>query len=110
MYGDVSYADYKSINAHQGYSIGFNSDIVKINDLEVELLQRFEKHLCKAKGILMNFAINGDENLHDITDTVIKINNFNNNYPDIIFASETDNSIKMEECKFEILITGLETI
>jgi len=106
---DLSYADYKAINAHQGYSIGFNSGIVKINNLEIELLQRLEKCLRKSKGILINFIINEKESLHNISNTVVKINdiNINNNDTDIIFGSETNNSINIEECKFEILITGL---
>ena len=106
----LSYADYKIINAHQGYSIGFNSDTVKIYNLELELLQRFEKHLCKAKGILINFIINENKSLSDISNTMAKINNFIINDTDIIIGTETNNSINLEECEFEILITGLETI
>jgi len=102
----LNYADYKIINAHQGYSVGFNSDIVEVKNLEVELLQRFEKQLTKSKGILINFVINEDNSLSDIKSTMGKINNFIDNDTDIIFGTETDNSIKIKECKFEILITG----
>jgi len=106
----LSYADYKTINAHQGYSLGFNSDIMKINNLEVELLQKFEKHLCKSKGVLINFIINENKSLSDISSAIVKINHFINNDTNIIVGTETNSSINTEECKFEILITGLETI
>jgi len=107
---DLDYTDYKTINAHKGFTIGFNSDILLINDLEVELLQRFKKHLAKAKGVLIKYTISEDKNLLDISVVMEKLNNIIDNNAEIIFGTETDNNLKIEECRFHILITGLETI
>ena len=107
---NLDYADYKTINCHKGYTIGFNSDILPINDLEVELLQRFKKHLAKAKGVLIKYTISEDKNLLDISTIMEKLNNIIDNDVEIIFATEVDNNLKIEECRFHILIAGLETI
>jgi cell division GTPase FtsZ len=107
---DLDYADYKTINAHKGFTIGFNSNIVPINNLEVELLQRLKTHLEKAKGVLIKYTINEDKNLLDISAIMEKLNNIIDNDTEIIFGTEIDNNLKIEECRFHILITGLETI
>jgi len=107
---DLDYADYKTINAHKGFTVGFNSDIIPINNLEVELLQRFKKYLAKAKGVLIKYTISEDENLLEISAIMEKLNNIVDNDAEIIFGTETDNNLKIEEYRFYILITGLETI
>ncbi len=72
---NLDYADYKTINAHKGFTIGFNSDVVLVNDLEVELLKKIKNYLEKAKGVLVIYSINKDKNISDIITIMEKLNN-----------------------------------
>ncbi len=107
---DIDYADYKTINRHNGYTIGFNSDVVLVNDLEVELLKKFKNYLEKAKGILVTYSIKEDKNLFDISAIMEKLSDITNSDSEIIFGTEIDNNLKINECRFHIYITGLESI
>jgi len=110
---DLDYADYKTINKHKGYCIGFNSEIVLIDTLEVELLNKFKKHFHYAKGILIKYSLNENQSLCDIKNIMGKIDdNIKNSTPsvDIILGTEDDSSVKLGECKFQIIITGLEKL
>ena len=62
------------------------------------------------KGVLVIYSINKDKNISDIITIMEKLNNITDNDADIIFGTEIDNNLKIEECKFNILITGLEII
>lgn len=107
---DLDYADYKTINAHKGFTVGFNSDIIQVNNLEMELLKKCEKYLTKAKGVLIKFTINKDTSIVDIRALMEKLNNVIKEDAEIIFGTEIDINLKTEECRFHILLTGLETI
>jgi len=107
---DLDYADYKTINAHKGFTIGFNSDVIPINSLEVEFLEKFKIYLSKAKGILIKSEINENNDLLTINEIMKKVNNIIDNDTDVIFNIEIDNNLLIEECRFHILITGLNTI
>ncbi len=105
---DLDYADYETINKHSGYCIGFNSEIVLINNLEIEIIQRFEKDFNKAEGILIKYSINKNQSLLEISNIMEKINNIIDFDAEVIFGTEIDVDMNIEECKFHILITGLK--
>ena len=105
---DLNYADWKTINEHKGYSIGFNSELVSIDNLEIELFNKLKKYIKQAKGILIKFYINQNQDLIEISNIMEKIND--NTDADMIFGTEIDSHIKIDECRFHVQITGLEKI
>ena len=107
---DIDSADRKTINAHKGYTVGFNSEMIPISILDTELVDRFKNHLSKAKGILIYFTLNEDQSLHSIGDVMEQIHDIISSDTDIIFSTETEVDIELDKCRFNILLTGLEKI
>ncbi|MGB5792135.1 hypothetical protein [Poseidonibacter sp.] len=102
--------DYKQINQHSGYSIGFNSEVIFLKNLDTEIIERLNDYLPQAKGALIKFLINKEQSMLSINDTMEKLTNSINSECEIIFGTEIKEDIKLDECKFNIYITGLGKI
>lgn len=106
----IDEADRKTINAHKGYSIGFNSEVIAIREMEDELINRFQDYLPLAKAILIIFDINEDQTMFDIGDVMELLNNRLNQDCEIIFGTQCDENIELGKCRFHIEITGLDKL
>jgi hypothetical protein len=54
---NIDNADRKVINVHTGYMVGFNSEIIALNNLHAELVDRFKDYLAVAKGVLVSSLV-----------------------------------------------------
>ncbi len=102
--------DYKRIFRHTGHIVGFNSDVVLLADMEVELLQKFADDLTKAKAVLIDLTISPQANSKrglSIHKTMTKIHDIVDDKTEIIFGSNTDTTLKSSECRYRMILTGL---
>ncbi|MFA7084284.1 MAG: hypothetical protein WC141_07105 [Arcobacteraceae bacterium] len=107
---EINNADRKTINEHKGYIIGFNSDVVAIGNMNIELLNRFKDYFSQAKGILVKFSINKKQNIFEINEVMMQLSDIANNDADIIFGTEINKNIELGKCKFHVDITGIEEV
>lgn len=106
----ISYTDYKTVNEHKGHTVGFNSEVILVDDLEKELIERFRSYLPYSKGLLIKYLINEDQCLLPIADITEKVHELVPSECEIVFGTEVDSKLKLNECRFNIQITGLDKI
>ena len=104
----LTVSDYEMIYNNIGYSIGYQSEVIKIENFNNEIIEKFKKYFTQTKGILLNFTIN-----HDITIINNLMEELNDNVSDncdIIFGTIIDEALSQDELKVNIILTGLEQI
>jgi len=106
---NIDYADYKCVNSHNGYAVGINSDKIKFDKLEKEIIDKFKQHIKVAKAISIVFHINQNQNIEPIAEFMNIVNTISSNC-NIIFGTSLNNDIDCNEVKLDLLITGLETV
>ncbi len=108
---DIDIDDYKRINRHTGRIVGFNSDVVLLDDMEVELLQKFANDFTKAKAVLIDWTISSQTNSErglSIHKTMTKIHDIVDDTTEVIFGSNTDTTLKSSECRYHMILTGIK--
>lgn len=103
---DIDYADYKAINSHDGYSVGFNNLLVEKEEFENTFITQWIKYLKYAKGVIINFKIPSDD-MEDITYVLNTIDKYTNEECDVIFGTEIDKNIENSTMIISLQITGL---
>ncbi len=109
---DIDTDDYKRIFRHTGGIVGFNSDVVLLADIEVELAQKFADDLTKAKAVLIDWTTSPQANSKrglNIHKTMTKIHDIVDGTTEVIFGSNTDTTLKSSECRYHMILTGIET-
>lgn len=103
---NLDIVDYKTIFSHKGKVIGLIGDC-KIDDFIESFDETLKSSLPNAKGILINFVIHKEQSLFKINSCVGEIVDLLSMECEIIFGTEIDNSMDLENVKYEIIITGL---
>lgn len=103
---NLDIADYKTIFSHKGKVIGLIGNC-KIDDFIKSFDETLKDSLPNAKGILINFFVHKEQSLFKINSCVGEIVDLSSMECDIIWGMEIDNSIDLENVKYEIIITGL---
>lgn len=96
--------DIKMIMNHKGYSIGFNGNSIDFN----KTLKSLKGALSEALGLYINFIINDKITINGVSDCIEQINNYINDDADVMFATEINNDIDINQYEYQILITGLK--
>ena len=103
---NLDIADYKTIFSHKGKVIGLIGNC-KIDNFIKSFDETLKNSLPNAKGILINFVIHKEQSLFKINSCVAEIVDLSSIECDIILGTELDNSIDLENVKYEIIVTGL---
>jgi cell division GTPase FtsZ len=107
---NIDYQDYKSIYRHKGRIVGFNSEVVRLVDVEEQIAQRWGDDLTKAKAVLINWTTSPQANSKrglSIQNTMKKIHELVDDKTDCIMGDDIDNSLKPGECRYHIVLTGI---
>lgn len=102
----VDIEDYRTIFFHEGKVIGLIGNC-KIDDFIKSFDETLKDSLPNAKGILIKFIINKEQSLLSINSCISEICDLSSIECDIILGTELDNSVDLENMKYEIIITGL---
>ena len=103
---NLDIADYKTIFSHEGKVMGLIGNC-KIDDFIKSFDETLKSSLPNAKGILINFVIHKEQSLYKINSCMSEIIDLSSMECEIIFGTEIDNSLDLENVKYEIIITGL---
>lgn len=99
--------DSKIMSKSIGYTISFTSPVISLHQNNIE---RFKIYLDKAKTIFISYFINENQDLTSLSKIIEGINTFSSNKTEIIFSTEIDEDIGLGECKYLVVITGLNEI
>ena len=106
---DSDMADYKTINAHDGCSIGFNNKYIKIDKLHINIIEKFKSQLINAKGVLINFTANPSKlEILEISKLMESLKSIIDIDCELISSHMENNSMIDNEIMVSLLITGLE--
>lgn len=103
---NLDIADYKTIFSHKGKVIGLIGNC-KIDDFIKSFNEILKDSLPNAKGILINFYVHKEQSLFKITSCAGEIVDLSSMECEIIFGTEIDDSMDLENVKYEIIVTGL---
>ncbi len=103
---NLDIADYKTIFSHKGKVIGLIGNC-KIDDFIESFDETLKDSLPNAKGILINFVIHKEQSLFKINSCVGEIVDLSSMECEIIFGTEIDDSMDLENVKYQIIVTGL---
>lgn len=81
--------------------------LYKIDKFIENINKTLKSLLINIEAILIQFSIHKEQSLFKINSCVAEIVDLSNIECDIILGTELDNSIDLENVKYEIIVTGL---
>jgi cell division GTPase FtsZ len=109
---DIDFADYEAVCDHKGYTIGYSSDKMNVQDFQKEIIGKLHVHFTKAKGLLVLFTLanNNHMNLNIIQKCLKQMDDVTSDNIDMIFGTKPDHTLSSDEVIVNILLTGLDSL